>query len=266
MERRLAMERTLVCLSLITLLGATLASCGKGQPRLRNWEALDLEATHQRIAEPTAVIDADLLQDVVRNAVKDLVYPAVRDMAGQLRRVFPEFVGRAGDFATDQAPLSIEGAQAFLKISCPGPDLSAPDTSFEHGFVRIDAPDIDSKSIKEGDLQLTFSECGVGEAWLDGISSAFYSLERGGLLIDLRLDARVKGVEPSLDVEALISSAGLEVAIDVGQLGSVVLSLQGLPDTIKVRAANLTFTCSISSNEASCAAGDNQVTFPLDAF
>ncbi len=237
--------------------------CGEGQPRRTQWETLDLETTVDKIKSPTGTIDEATLRPILERVVQDKLLDATRVAGQRLRPVLPQATQTSG-LRTAQSPLQIKGAHAWFEVSCPGEDTASPDTSFASGKVRIDAPNIDSKTIGAGDVLLSFVDCAIGQTLLDGDSPAFYSVPEGGLITSLALNAVVEG-EPvsTLRADALFSARRIAVVVELPQFGTFRLELDGLPQEVTVVGASQTFVCQLQENQAQCSPAGSDVSFTV---
>jgi hypothetical protein len=223
-----------------------------------HWEAIDVAALRQAIAQPTGTVDEANAQ-AVGGAIVQRNEP-YRVLADYLHTVF---VGaESGDRQRQPpwvAPQALAGTSVYLLVACPGPlgDFEQP---FTHGSMRVDSPTLDGDVLStigvRGQLRLSFAACELGEYMFEGAARAFVDTDPSelGLVPELavarldQLDAAYQLREPVLwdaadRVSALFElSSGETLVLDwyVAQLG------------LRLRGRNGELICTVVDDSLDC--------------
>ncbi len=142
-----------------------------------HWDAVDIEALREAIANPTGIVD-EASADEVGAAVVQRNEP-YRVLSDYLHGVF------VGDMSGDEGPVwvlpqALDGTSVYLIVACPGP-LGADAPPFSRGSVRVDSPTLDAEVVStfavQGQLRLSFTACEIADYTFDGVAPAFHTAE-----------------------------------------------------------------------------------------
>lgn len=248
------MRRALLALALAAV------SCGPPKTPPFEWEAIDKKAVLAGFDAPTGALEKETGKDVVNAIVGDPRVAGGKALAGALGKVVDDVQDGLG---TTEGALRVTGAHAYIRVSCPGQDLDVPDTTFAFGEVRLDAPDIDSDQLGQGDVLLTFRGCVTGPLHLEGTSPAYYDVNPKRFLASLRVTVDRGGAPQELALDARIGGGVREVLFEpAAGLGTFVVDLTGYPKTLSIRASNATVDCTLKEGGGTCGT-DGGLTFEL---
>ncbi|MBT9555986.1 MAG: hypothetical protein IV100_08160, partial [Myxococcales bacterium] len=169
--------------ALAPLASLLLASCGGVDIPPVRFSQIDEKAVNATFESPTGPLDQEALKELVVASLADDVRVATKALGDTIWNVVENNVeGRNGaTTAKLSSAVTVTASNAYIRAACPGPDASAPDTTFAFGQVRFDAPGIQPSkaALEDGDVLLTFTGCVTGKVTLTGKSSAYYDTSKG---------------------------------------------------------------------------------------
>lgn len=248
--------------SLVLALG-----CGAGDVKLTRFEAFDPQALNAEFTDPTGVLNAESAALLFGEDLDDTLKFAAKGVGGMVRKVMDDG-DSDGTKGSLEAALTVTSSNAYLRLSCPGPDLELPDLDFGHGELRLDAPGImpSKAAIKDGDVLLTFLGCQSGNMLIQAKNSAYYDVTKG-FIFELDLSASTVSGR-SVGRDAMKFRVGLkgqvELLVETAE-GTFVVDVGGLPGSLSVRGSNTTVDCTLSGSKATCDLGGKKVTFDTRA-
>jgi hypothetical protein len=76
---------------------------------------------------------------------------------------------------------------AYVKYSCPGPDLTLPDFNFGHGFIQVETDDLLSSNIYSGLADFLFEKCVISKDRLEGFAYGKYFSDKKAVALSIEL-------------------------------------------------------------------------------
>jgi hypothetical protein len=254
--------------------GALIALLGSGcaiEARPKQWEPLDYVALDEALRAPTGklaeVSPEELLVDipaVVSALIQTaLLYDRVRRFGkppapdgGIDGGAFPDGgpplpgidagardMGSTADLGAPAVPTeAAEGAGVYVKLACPGPELTARTRDFSFGALRVDSPAFTSTDIElalvRGHLLLSFEQCQTAVGTLSGESPAYYDFARDwlGVRLLLSLELANGSQAPPVDVSAVNDADRYQLLLQDASARTYVLTVR-LGDEIAITLA-----------------------------
>lgn len=222
------------------------------------WEPIDVDALISSVENPTARFADDPELGTLRGTLTEPSTAESVDEATQgLRELLDESERPPGDDEPGVGDRGLgSGTAVFLEIACGGPDLSAPDRTFEFGRIRLDSPRLTREVIEnltiEGDLLLSFVQCSVGGLTYDGTAPSSYLADdpqqlATSLSLEV-LDESTGRLEPFVRDAIFESTRSRFVQPSAGG-GTYTLELDALAGTTSLRAADGVLQCSTVTGE-----------------
>lgn len=240
----------------LSTLGCTIACTPEVDvPR---WDPLDVDALVSTVDNPTARFADDPELGTLRDTLNE---PSTAESVDEATRGLREFLDEMerpvedDPSAGDLGGLG-SGTAVFLEIACAGPDLDAPDRTFEFGSIRIDSPRLTRDVIEnlsiEGDLLLSFVQCSVDGLTYEGTAPASYLAgDAPQLATSLSLevlDEATGSTEPFVR-DAIFESMRSRFVQPSAGGGTYTLELDALAGTTSLRGADGVLQCSNATGE-----------------
>ena len=203
------------------------------KPAAERLRPIDEKAVNGEFESPTGPLDQEAVKQLVVASLADEVRVATRALGDTIWNLVEKNVeGRNGETTAKlSSAVTITASNAYIRAACPGPDTSAPDTTFAFGQVRFDVPGIrpNKAALEDGDVLLTFTGCVTGKVTLTGKSSAYYDTSRG-MVATLKVVAVVDGIgDVTLDQPIRLNKNVVEVLTETTQ--GTTSSTSGLSPT-----------------------------------
>lgn len=223
-------------------------------PEPVRWDAFDLDALRDALANPTAPITDQTLVEAA-----DLAAPPRLAYVELSRFVVQTLLSLAGDGGGKWViPQALDGTSVYAMLACPGED---PDgmAYFEHGYMRLDSPTLTQELIESrsfgGDLQLSFVDCQVGQFNFAGNVPAH--LDREQLEVGLGVDDAayrdlVTGEDGKLGWPTLIAIDRSKQLLTLSSGETLALIWQPFLPTLQLIGANATLVCEVIDGELVC--------------
>lgn len=253
-----------------------LAACGGEDIGFVGPSVEELRAVGAALAAPTGEVTAETLEWAVGTGEDAFAFVSTMQA---LLAVHPAVLPAEGgteetaDGLTERhAALALGGTHAavYVRFSCPGPDLAAPDVAFRYGEARIESDDLSEDGALgggEGRFALFFDACVVGRDTLLGEAYGLWQSEEARWI--LMLDAETRGddgAEHPLVADLVWRGDGTGLLLERPGVGTYALLLRfdaGLA-AAELRGANGSFGCNLSSDAGAvrCTGPDGQVLTP----
>lgn len=249
-------------------------SCAPDTYAPPNWTPIDLAALEAEMSAPTGTLDTeaagsildDLIGDPARNSILGFASAFISRDGAQEEEENGAQTGEGSEvFATQQGPLEAAAA-AWIRLSCPGPNLESPLKDFSAGFVQLDGNSIefdDTSGLSGfGDILLQFADCQLGDSIYAGLAPGAVDPENnaGGLRLNLMVTTDGNTTPLSLNILVLDNVPRFEM--NVPDLGSYTIGLLSNvePLTFEVHAKNGVFSCVLTDQLRCTAPGAGTIT------
>jgi hypothetical protein len=220
------------------------------------WEAIDVEALREAIAQPTGDVDEATSNEVGAAIVQR--HEAQRVLAEYLHSVF---VGaESGDQQPPHvAPQALDGTSVYLLVACPGP-LGDYEQPFAHGSMRVDSPTLDAEVLStlfvRGQLRSSFSDCRIDEYVFDGVARIFIDTEPSelGFVPELEVVRLRTPDEPYELREAMLWDAAGRVSalFELRSGKTLVLDWHVHEPELRLRGRNGELLCAVVGGSLKC--------------
>lgn len=253
------MNRDIVVLGLIGCVGCL------PNPEPVHWEAFDVDALRDALANPTAAVTEATITEAAANVAAGQA--AFRELGTFIADTFLSLAGDASGHgvipqAIPQAhwviPQALDGTSVYAMLACPGEDPGAIGL-FEHGYMRLDSPTLTQELIESrsfgGDLQLEFFDCEIGQFSYVGAVPAHFDVERLEVGLNpenVRYRDLVKGEDGMLSSRSLIGLEQTQQLLTLESGGTLSLISQPFILTLQLVGTNGTLVCVIIDDEFVC--------------
>lgn len=250
----------------VSLTSPLLLSCGGLDIPAVRFSQIDEKAVNGAFESPTGPLDQEALKQLVVASLADDVRVAAKALGDTIWNVVENNVeGRTGETTAKlSSAVTVTASNAYIRAACPGPDTSAPDTTFAFGQVRFDAPGIkpNKAALEDGDVLLTFTSCVTGKVTLTGKSSAYYDTAKG-MVATLKVGAVIEGIgDVALDQPLRLNKNVVQVLTETPQ-GTYVIDLGSLPESITVTGDGGSIRCALNGGKATCEVAGKSFTFDV---
>jgi hypothetical protein len=249
-------------------------SCGPDGYSPPKWTPIDLAALEAEMNAPTGTLDTDtaggilndLIGDPARNSILGFASAFISKDGAQEEEDTGAQTGENSEvFATRQGPLEATAA-AWIRISCPGPNLESPLTDFSAGSVQLDGNSIGFEGTSGpsgfGDILLQFADCQLGDSIYAGLAPGVVDPENNTGGLRLNLTVTTAGNTTPLSLNILVQDNMPRFEMNLPDLGSYTIGLLSNvePLTFEVHAKNGVFSCVLTDQLRCTAPGAGTIT------
>lgn len=224
------------------------------------WDAVDIEALRNAIANPTGIVDEASSKEVADSIVEGS--EAYRLLAAFIHAVFVADEGTSPDASVVWVvPQALGGTSVYALVACPGDSLDG-EASFANGFLRVDSPTITADLIStfaiEGSILLGFSACQIGDYVFDGGGPAYHGTAPVELAFVPTQGLRsTRGEDQtlvlSLDEPVMWELGGaVSLLFTLSSGATLALDLDPLSAELQLRGVNGALTCEITPDGLVC--------------
>jgi hypothetical protein len=171
------------------MLGLAAIACN-GDIQAVSWAPLDIDQLEDDMASPTAPLNDAAIAELQATPEDEIT--VIRGLL-QVGRLIVETSGE-GDMETETRDLDVNlsGTQVYIRIACPGPEGTTPDSEFRFGSLTFYSPGLSKTTIDtwgaQGDMLGVLEGCIVGQYTLDGEMRMFYDTIRDLLAAEFDID------------------------------------------------------------------------------
>ena len=210
------------------------------------WDALNYDELSERINNPTGEVSLASIGEVSDELVilnasamgfNETLTTAVTSLNSEPSSQEGGLVGtRHG---------GLDGTNVYLKAACPGADLSNPTTNMSGGFVRIDSPNLSEESLSTGGLLVEFSDCVVGDLFMNGVCIAHYNDDPFSFGLSLDLFVSYQDFELKTFAEMIYTNGQFQALVTLNDETTLAVEASfsdGL-STFTLSGSNGSFSC-----------------------